>query len=163
MHLGRGNKNKNSTSQGLCKQSNECRMKGRPGGTTLTTSGRHNFPRNVRERSFRCIWKCVHIKAVTSQLSNGVNKRTVWWGEWHRSVCTERKPSTTDTMKTAVSTEVVWPWGRPRGTDGSCPRERLLQAKLRITLFIRLTCCCYPKAGQKQLKSYENLERLEWR
>lgn len=71
MHLGRGNKNKNSTSQGLCKQSNECRMKGRPAGTTLTNSGQHNVPRNAREWSFRCIWKCVHIEAVISQLSKG--------------------------------------------------------------------------------------------
>lgn len=169
--LGRGNKNKNSTSQGLYKHSNRRWMKGRPAGATLMNSGPRSFPLNARDWSCKCMWKYIHMKAVISQLSKG-RTRKILDEESDTRVCAPRgnhrlrNYDRWTRLKWQFSFRLSQDRGRLRGTVGSCQREReprgwerecLLQGKLRIKLFICFTCWGYPKAGQHSLKTSKGL------
>lgn len=127
--LGSANKNKNSTSQALCKHSNQCWMKGRPAGATLMNSGHRSFPLNARDWSCKCMWKYIHMKAAISQLSK-VRTSKLFDKKGDTRVCAPRGKHRLRNydwwakLKWHFSFRLSQAGARLRGTEGSCWRGR---------------------------------------
>lgn len=151
----RGNKNKNSTSLGLCKQSNQQWMNGRPAGATVVVN--RVFPKcelaklwmhmkihtyqssNTPTRSGGKQAKYL-IRRVTQECVHGGNHGLMNYGRWAQ-------------LKWQFPFRVL---PGLRGTEGPKGGRVCGRVIIRIRLFTCFVCWCYWKDGQKQFKLSEN-------